>query len=94
MKSGFPAGDFSPRSLLVAAALLSPRRRAGCERRRGPRVNFDNDVNPVTQDYVTAQIDRANKRHYDAVVIVLDTPGGLSTRCARSTRRSSRRRSR
>ena len=41
-------------------------------------VEFDNDVNPVTQEYVNQQIDRANDDDYDAVVILLDTPGGLS----------------
>ena len=41
-------------------------------------VEFDNDVNPVTADYVIDQIERANEKHYDAVVILLDTPGGLS----------------
>ena len=41
-------------------------------------VEFDNDVNPVTQDYLTGQIARANHDRYDAVVILLDTPGGLS----------------
>jgi membrane-bound serine protease (ClpP class) len=41
-------------------------------------VEFDNDVNPVTADYVTGEIERANDKHYDAVVILLDTPGGLS----------------
>jgi membrane-bound serine protease (ClpP class) len=40
-------------------------------------VKFDNDINPVTADYLTDEIDRANKKHYDAVVIELDTPGGL-----------------
>jgi membrane-bound serine protease (ClpP class) len=40
-------------------------------------VEFDNDVNPVTANYVTDQIDRANKGDYSAVVIELDTPGGL-----------------
>ena len=47
-----------------------------------PRVlaaKFDNDVNPVTQTYINEQIKRANKEHYDAIVILLDTPGGLST---------------
>ena len=47
-----------------------------------PRVlaaKFENDVNPITQDYVNDQIDRANREHYDAVVILLDTPGGLSS---------------
>ena len=42
-------------------------------------MKFENDVNPVTQDYVNEQIDRANKEDYDAVVILLDTPGGLAT---------------
>jgi len=41
-------------------------------------VEFDNDVNPVTQDYLTGEIARANRDHYNAVVILLDTPGGLS----------------
>jgi membrane-bound serine protease (ClpP class) len=48
----------------------------------GPRVlaaEFENDVNPVTQDYVTGEINRANKEGYDAVVIELDTPGGLGS---------------
>jgi membrane-bound serine protease (ClpP class) len=42
-------------------------------------VEFHNDVNPVTKDFVNGQIDRANEEGYDAVVILLDTPGGLST---------------
>jgi membrane-bound serine protease (ClpP class) len=33
----------------------------------------------VTQDYANDQIDRANKEGYDAVVILLDTPGGLAS---------------
>ena len=41
-------------------------------------VEFDNDVNPVTADYVIDENDRANKERYNAVVIELDTPGGLS----------------
>ena len=42
-------------------------------------VKFENDVNPVTQDYVNGEIARANRDHFDAVVILLDTPGGLSS---------------
>jgi len=42
-------------------------------------VHFSADINPVTQDYVNHQIDRANDGDYSAVVILLDTPGGLST---------------
>jgi membrane-bound serine protease (ClpP class) len=42
-------------------------------------VEFDNDVNPVTADYAVGQIERANDERFDAVVILLDTPGGLSS---------------
>jgi membrane-bound serine protease (ClpP class) len=62
----------------VAAALVT----ASGAATDGPRVlavKFENDVNPVTQDYVNGEIDRANKERYDAVVILLDTPGGLGS---------------
>jgi membrane-bound serine protease (ClpP class) len=42
-------------------------------------IRFAFEINPVTQDYVNHQLDRANRDHYDAVVILLDTPGGLSS---------------
>ncbi len=42
-------------------------------------VEFANDVNPVTQDYVTGAIARAERERYDAVVLLTDTPGGLDT---------------
>ena len=47
-----------------------------------PRVlvaKFENDVNPVTQDYLLDAIDRAEKEDFEAVVIEMDTPGGLSS---------------
>jgi membrane-bound serine protease (ClpP class) len=42
-------------------------------------VEFENDVNPVTEDYLTGAIDRANDEGYDAVAILMDTPGGLDS---------------
>jgi membrane-bound serine protease (ClpP class) len=50
----------------------------------GPRVlairfGPDLEVNPVTQDYLTSRISRAAKDGYSAAVVLLDTPGGLST---------------
>ncbi len=48
----------------------------------GPRVlvaEFENDVNPVTQDFLLDAIDRAEEEGYNAVVIEMDTPGGLSS---------------
>src|SRR5437762_12732609 len=42
------------------------------------RFRPDLEVNPVTKDYLDHQLDVAAK-HYDAAVIELDTPGGLSS---------------
>ncbi|CAN5243378.1 nodulation protein NfeD [soil metagenome] len=39
----------------------------------------DFEVNPVTQNWVNHQLERAKDDGYAAAVIVLDTPGGLST---------------
>jgi membrane-bound serine protease (ClpP class) len=67
------------RALLVAFAVAAvlPAAAVGAV----PRVlavEFDNDVNPVTADYAVGEIERANEDGYNAVVILLDTPGGLS----------------
>ena len=43
------------------------------------RFGPDLEVNPVTQDYLTGRISRAAKDGYDAAVVLLDTPGGLSS---------------
>ena len=42
-------------------------------------AEFDNDVNPVTQDYLQDAMARAVDEGYDAVVIEMDTPGGLGS---------------
>jgi membrane-bound serine protease (ClpP class) len=39
----------------------------------------DLEINPVTQDYLTSKLSHAASAGYDAAVILLDTPGGLST---------------
>src|SRR5215211_561092 len=71
-----------PRAFLVAlttvaVALLAVSPAAAAP----PRVlaiEFENDVNPVTADYVTRELDRAHEEDFDAAVILLDTPGGLA----------------
>ncbi len=76
------------RSLLrisLAAALLGLAAGAAVaqtqsgERPRALAVEFENDVNPVTQDYLTDSIERAEEEGYDAVVLLTDTPGGLDS---------------
>jgi membrane-bound serine protease (ClpP class) len=61
-------GLFLAAAVFPAAASAAPRVLA---------IHFSTDVNPVTQDWVNHQLARAQDAHYDAAVIVLDTPGGL-----------------
>ena len=51
----------------------------GADRNRVLAVEFSNDINPVTEGYLKGAIDRANDQHYNAVVILMDTPGGLDS---------------
>jgi membrane-bound serine protease (ClpP class) len=49
---------------------------------QGPRVlavEFVGTVNPVTQDFLVGAIDRAERGGYEAVVLLVDTPGGLDS---------------
>jgi membrane-bound serine protease (ClpP class) len=52
---------------------------AGTHRPKVLAVEFALDVSPPTASYLESEIDHAAKAGYDAVVILLDTPGGLST---------------
>jgi membrane-bound serine protease (ClpP class) len=62
--------------VLVFALTAAP---AAAQAPRVLAVEFENDVNPVTADYVIDEIERANDEDFDAVVILLDTPGGLAS---------------
>ncbi len=63
--------------LVAAAAFVSPA--AAAEAPRVLVAEFENDVNPVTQDYLLGAIDQAEQGGYAALVIELDTPGGLGS---------------
>jgi membrane-bound serine protease (ClpP class) len=69
------------RALLLFAAFLALAGPAAAATPRVLAVRFgpDLEVNPVTKDWVNHQLDRAAKDGYDAVAILLDTPGGLSS---------------
>ena len=68
---------------ITAVSLLVPAVAAGQGGQTGDSqvlaVHLDNDINPVTQEYVTSSVDRAEDEGFEAVVLVLDTPGGLSS---------------
>jgi membrane-bound serine protease (ClpP class) len=64
----------------VALALAAGGGAAGTQPRvLAIRFGPDLEINPVTQNYFTHQLARAASDHYAAAVILLDTPGGLST---------------
>jgi len=69
MKVALLAGFAAALALAGAASAGTPRVLA---------IRFDAEVNPVTQDYLSHQLRTATKDGYDAAVILLDTPGGLS----------------
>jgi membrane-bound serine protease (ClpP class) len=81
---GFVLALAVPLLLAVAgSAVAGPAVAAGAAARPETRqvlvVPFNNDVNPVTADYVAEAIERGEREGFGAVVIELDTPGGLSS---------------
>jgi membrane-bound serine protease (ClpP class) len=72
-----------PRALLLVAAaaalLVVPAQAADDGAGRVLVAEFENDVNPVTQDFLLEAIERGEDDGYAAVVIEMDTPGGLAS---------------
>ena len=66
-------------AVFLGAALVCAAAQPGAAAnpRRVLAIHFTTDVNPVTQDWVNHELDRAQNGGYAAAVIVLDTPGGL-----------------
>ncbi|HEU5277470.1 MAG TPA: nodulation protein NfeD [Gaiellaceae bacterium] len=69
------------RGLLLLGALLALAAPADAAAPKVLAIHFapDLEVNPVTQGWVNHQLNQAAGDGYAAAVIVLDTPGGLST---------------
>jgi membrane-bound serine protease (ClpP class) len=64
---------------VLAAALALAAPAAAGPSQRVLVAEFENDVNPVTQDYLTDAIAQAEEGGYAALVIEMDTPGGLGS---------------
>ena len=73
------------RGLLLSLAGIAVALAAGGSAGAGPTAGrvlvaeFNAEVNPVTQDFLAGAIHRAARDGYAAVVIEMDTPGGLSS---------------
>jgi membrane-bound serine protease (ClpP class) len=70
------------RALLVVAAAAAALGVPALAADSGGRVlvaELENDINPVTQDYLEEAIARGERDGFAAVVIELDTPGGLAS---------------
>src|SRR5438132_6110643 len=65
----------------LASVVLVGSAGAATSRPRVLAITFgpDLEINPVTQGYLTHQLSHAASAGYNAAVILLDTPGGLST---------------
>ncbi len=63
--------------LATVPALAAPASTGGFD--RVLVAEFENDVNPVTQDYLLNAIERGEQEGFAAVVIEMDTPGGLGS---------------
>jgi membrane-bound serine protease (ClpP class) len=72
----------SPLLAVVAAAFVLAVPATAAEPADAPHVvvvEFDNDVNPVTQEFLQDSMKRAAEEGAAAVVIEMDTPGGLGS---------------
>jgi membrane-bound serine protease (ClpP class) len=65
-------------SVAVALAVAALAVASSSSKPRVLLIDFPLEVNPVTASYLDHQLDRASDKGYNAAVIQLDTPGGLS----------------
>src|SRR5205823_6620894 len=78
LKAAILRGFLASLGLCIAVLLCStPAMSADSGRPRVLAVKFNLDINPPTADYLIGKINHAADAGYDAVVIELDTPGGL-----------------
>ena len=80
MRASLARGFAAALAAAAAALLLAAGGAAGeGSQPRVLLVEFANDVNPVTQDFIVDAIERGEDEGARAVIIQMDTPGGLSS---------------
>ena len=63
---------------LVAVAAMLPVR-AGAAAPHILQADLNGDINNITDAYIANEVSRAESEHVDALLVVLNTPGGIST---------------
>jgi membrane-bound serine protease (ClpP class) len=66
-------------TVVVVALTLASGAPASTGSNRVLVASLADDINPVSQHFLQAQVQRAERESYDALVVELDTPGGLGT---------------
>src|SRR6476619_2352491 len=71
------------RGFLLTVVVVALTLASGAPASTGPHrvlvASLDDDINPVSQHFLQQQVKRAEKDRYDALVVELDTPGGLGS---------------
>ena len=71
------------RGFLLTVVVVALTLASGAPASTGPHrvlvASLDDDINPVSQHFLQTQVKRAERDGYDALVVELDTPGGLGT---------------
>jgi membrane-bound serine protease (ClpP class) len=66
-------------SFVLLSILLTPNAPAEEARKEVMTINIDGVINPVSAEFIGKSIRKANDKRVEALVIELDTPGGLDT---------------
>ena len=70
---------FGPCVLVAAVAVLVRSPVAGADAPTVVRASIDGEINAATATYVAGVVDHARSEHAAALVLVMNTPGGIST---------------
>src|ERR1700736_1376401 len=63
-------------ALAIAALLPAP---AAAATPRIEQADLNGDINTIMAAYISASVSRAEADHADALLVVINTPGGIST---------------
>jgi len=66
-------------AIAAAAVLALAPLRAGAAQPHVVQADLTGDINNITEAYIATEVARAESEHADALLVVLNTPGGIST---------------